>query len=152
MDNSIFSDDHVHLCSGADGECLSPSSPASSVELNLTSSPPVRQTRSAKRRKVPRINIPFVVAPTSSSPSDPRTKDKSTPQSNPVSQAILKSLKALEETVQEQQKIVEDEDELFGKQVAMVMRRLSSRQKAMAKLRIQQVFLDVEFPPEQQLE
>ena len=33
-------------------------------------------------------------------------------------------------------------------QVAMVMQRLNSRQKAVAKLRIQQVFLDIEFPPE----
>lgn len=63
-----------------------------------------------------------------------------------VSQAILKSLKTLEETVQEQQRVIEDEDELFGKQVAMVMRRLTCKQKAMAKLKIQQVFLDVEFP------
>ena len=69
-------------------------------------------------------------------------------QTNQVSQAILKSLKILEETVHEQQRVVEDEDELFGKQVAMVMRRLTSKQKAMAKLQIQQVFLDVEFPPD----
>ena len=93
-----------------------------------------------------------MVAPTSSSVSDPRLVKQEKTSSNQVSQAILKSLKTLEETVQEQQRVIEDEDELFGKQVAMVMRRLTSRQKAMAKLRIQQVFLDVEFPPEQQLE
>ena len=77
---------------------------------------------------------------------DLRQKDAAA--SRQVSSAILKSLKALEETVQEQQKVGEDEDELFGKQVAMVMRRLDSKQKATAKLRIQQVFLDVEFPPD----
>ena len=65
-----------------------------------------------------------------------------------MTRAILKSLKSLEDTVQEQQRIVDDEDELFGKQVAMVTRRLNSKQKAMAKLRIQQVFLEIEFPPE----
>ena len=75
-------------------------------------------------------------------------RHKENTASSSSSQLILKSLKALEETVQEQQKVIEDEDELFGKQVAMVMRRLSSKQKATAKLRIQQVFLDVEFPPD----
>ena len=75
-------------------------------------------------------------------------RHKENTASSSSSQLILKSLKALEETVQEQQKVIEDEDELFGKQVAMVMRRLNSKQKATAKLRIQQVFLDVEFPPD----
>ena len=147
--------------SSADGEFLSAGSPVSSVDLNASPSrqpqlhtPTQAQPPAAKKRKTPRVSgpitasSPFLIAPLSSSASsDPRRKEKEG-VSNEVNQAILKSLKVLEETVQEQQKIVEDEDELFGKQVAMVMRRLTMKQKATAKLRIQQVFLDVEFPPE----
>lgn len=140
---------YFSICSG-DGEFLSAGSPTSSLDLNASPS----QQPTTKRRKTslaPRTttsitnSTPFVVGTLSSTPSDERHKEA--PQSQ-MSQDILKSLKILEETVQEQQKIIDDEDELFGKQVAMVMRRLNNKQKATAKLRIQQVFLDVEFPPE----
>ena len=36
--------------------------------------------------------------------------------------------------------------ELFGKQVAAVLCRLTPRQKAIAKLHIQQILTDIEFP------
>jgi hypothetical protein len=39
----------------------------------------------------------------------------------------------------------EDESTLFGRQIAATIRRLSHHQQAVAKLRIQQVLLDVEF-------
>ena len=41
-----------------------------------------------------------------------------------------------------------DEDTLFGLQVAATLRRLTSKQKATAKIRIQQVLLEIEFPTE----
>ena len=40
----------------------------------------------------------------------------------------------------------EDDSELFGKQVGATIRRFNPRQRAQAKLRIQQVLVDVEFP------
>ncbi len=40
----------------------------------------------------------------------------------------------------------EDEDELFGKQLAATLRRLSGRQKAYAKMQIQKVLLEIEYP------
>ena len=43
----------------------------------------------------------------------------------------------------------EDEDELFGKQIVATLRRLTYRQKAHAKMRIQGVLLDIEFPAEE---
>ena len=55
--------------------------------------------------------------------------------------AIVNSLKGLN------QKQVSDEEELFGKHVAAVLRRLPNREKAMAKLQIQQVLTNIEFPP-----
>ena len=42
----------------------------------------------------------------------------------------------------------EDEDQLFGGHIAVTHHRLTSRQKAMAKLHNQQVLIDVEFPEE----
>ena len=44
---------------------------------------------------------------------------------------------------------VEDEDELFGQTIAATLCRFSYRQKAHAKLRIQSLLLDIEFPDEQ---
>ena len=41
-----------------------------------------------------------------------------------------------------------DEETHFGLQVAATIRRFNPRQKALAKLRIEQVLVDVEFPPE----
>ena len=39
----------------------------------------------------------------------------------------------------------EDEDGLFGWQLAATLRRFPSHQKAAAKLRIQQILMDIEF-------
>ena len=40
----------------------------------------------------------------------------------------------------------EGECELFGRQVGATLQRLNPRQRAQAKLRIQHVLVDVEFP------
>ena len=40
----------------------------------------------------------------------------------------------------------EDAEELFGRHIAANLRRLTNRQKAEAKVRIQQVMIEVEFP------
>lgn len=40
------------------------------------------------------------------------------------------------------------EEELFGKTVAATLRRFSLRQRAVAKMRIQTMLLDIEFPDE----
>lgn len=61
---------------------------------------------------------------------------------NTVDHAILKCLKHLDD----KQPRALDEEELFGMHIAAVLRRLTNRQKAMARLRIQQVLTDVEFP------
>ena len=42
----------------------------------------------------------------------------------------------------------DDEEELFGRQVAATLRRLTKHQKAIAKMRIHTVLLQVEFPEE----
>ena len=116
------SDDYVKLllsrlgsCSG-DGEFLPLGSPGdSSVDLSVSPA--------SKRRKTSHLPVPLVVS-SASTPLDPRLNKSgkegggsSMQTSHQVTQAILKSLKALEETVQEQQRVIVDEDELFGKQV-----------------------------------
>ena len=60
-----------------------------------------------------------------------------------MDQAIIKCLKHLDE---KQPTRVLDEEELFGMHIAAVLRRLTNRQKAMARLKIEQVLTDVEFP------
>ena len=40
----------------------------------------------------------------------------------------------------------EDEEELYGRQLAATLRRLSGRQKAYAKMQIQKVLLEIEYP------
>lgn len=59
-----------------------------------------------------------------------------------VDSAILKCLKGLED----KEPRMLDEEELFGMHIAAVLRRLTNRQKAIARLRIQKVLTDVEFP------
>ena len=55
-----------------------------------------------------------------------------------VNEAILKSLKDLEEK-RAQLQAQDTEDHLFSKQVAIVLKRLHPRQKAMEKLHMQQL-------------
>ena len=52
----------------------------------------------------------------------------------------------LEELCQRRSSSTTDEDELFGKTVAATLHRFDLRKKAMAKLRIQTVLMDIEFP------
>ena len=61
-----------------------------------------------------------------------------------VDEALLKGLYQMEESRAQRKK--DDEEEFFGKHVAAVLRRLPNRERAMARLRIQQVLMDVEFP------
>ena len=58
-----------------------------------------------------------------------------------VEDVMLRNLTNLEKKSAQK----EDEDELFGKQIAATLRRLTYRQKA----HIQGVLLDVEFPAEE---
>ena len=59
---------------------------------------------------------------------------------------IISSLRSIGDKRAQRQ---DEEDELFGRQVGATLRRLSNRQKSQAKLRIQQILMDVEFPDEQ---
>ena len=58
---------------------------------------------------------------------------------NEVDKAIVSNLEAL----CQQRKL--REDELFGKSVGCTLARFSLRQKAMAKTRIQNILMDIEF-------
>lgn len=66
-----------------------------------------------------------------------------------MDEMIVRTLRGIEERRQEKRtQQVEDEAELFGRLVASTLRRLSARQQAMAKLKIQQLLIDIEFPDE----
>lgn len=76
------------------------------------------------------------------SPVAPRQSEVKKRKISCVDHAILRCLKHFDE----KQPRVLDEEELFGMHIAAVLRRLTNRQKAMARLKIQQVLTDVEFP------
>lgn len=61
-----------------------------------------------------------------------------------VDEAILKSLNQMEEGRTQRRK--EDEEDFFEKHVAAVLRRLPDRARAIARLHIEQVLLEAEFP------
>jgi hypothetical protein len=76
------------------------------------------------------------------SPVAPRPSGVKKRKISSVDHAIFKCLKHLDD----KQPRLLDEEELFGMHIAAVLRRLSNRQKAMARLKIQEVLTDVEFP------
>lgn len=63
-----------------------------------------------------------------------------------IDELLVKSLNSLQE--KKVKTVTNDEEGHFGQQVAATLRRYTPRQRALAKLRIQQVLTDVEFPPE----
>ena len=96
---------------------------------------------------------------TSPVPQSAAVKNVMTPSSrNPrkrkdVDELIVESLKSIRERREEKRGRTEeplDEAGHFGHQVAATLRRFTNRQKAIAKLQIQQVLVSVEFPPDNQ--
>ena len=54
---------------------------------------------------------------------------------------LIKNLKALEEPTK-----VEDEEDLFGRQMVITLRRFPARERAKAKLKMQSLLVEIEFP------
>ena len=69
-----------------------------------------------------------------------------------VDKAIVESLKTMQDRWSrkdtENSQATLDEEGHFGHQVAATLRRLTTKQKVIAKLQIDQVLVNVEFPPE----
>ena len=65
-----------------------------------------------------------------------------------VDEAIMKSLQLMDEQREARalQSQSMDEEDHFGQQIAAVLRRLPNRDKALAKLKIQQTQFEFEFP------
>ena len=61
---------------------------------------------------------------------------------NEVDQLLIKNFTALSESPED------DEEELFGRQVAIMLRRIAPRQRAYIKLEIQSLLVDAVLPPE----
>ena len=77
--------------------------------------------------------------PTHKTNSAPPSKRKKARTEDDIEEVLVRNLKHLEERA-------DDEEELFGKTVAATLRRFSLRQRAVAKMRIQTMLLDIEFP------
>ena len=63
-------------------------------------------------------------------------------QPDEVEQTIIDSIRGIQDR---QSQNTEDEESHYGKQVSATLRSFNNRQKALAKLQIQKVFLDIEF-------
>ena len=75
--------------------------------------------------------------------SDKKRKCNKKSRNDDIDELLVKSLASLQE---KKPKIAEDEEGLFGKQVAATLRRFTLHQKAIAKLQIQQALTTIEFP------
>lgn len=64
-----------------------------------------------------------------------------------VEEAVLEHLKERAEDRKRRQQ--ETDDDYFGRHIAGVLKRLPSRAKAIARLKIEQVLLEAEFPEPQ---
>ena len=62
----------------------------------------------------------------------------------------MRGLLNMEERQAKRAHLMDDEDELFSQQIAATLRRLQSRQKALAKYQIQRIMSDIEFYEEQE--
>ncbi|XP_019853020.1 PREDICTED: uncharacterized protein LOC109582617 [Amphimedon queenslandica] len=89
------------------------------------------------------ISPPSSVASTSSSMQSPPIKKRKKVED--VDYAILESLKGIEAS---RMQAVKEDEELFGHHIAATLHRLSDKQKAICKLQMQQVLVNVEFPKE----
>ena len=92
----------------------------------------------------PRSSSSTPVPPTKLLTSLPPKKRRKISKSEEADEAIVKTLQDLH--AQRSQQLQEDEEELFGKSVGAALRRMSLQQRAIAKLHIQQVLLNAEFP------
>lgn len=63
-----------------------------------------------------------------------------------IDELLVKSLSSIQEKRTKEK--TDDEEGYFGKHISETLRRFNARQKALAKLQIQQVLLQLEFPPE----
>ena len=108
------------------------SSPATSSMLS-TSSPATSSMLSSRQSSVEPLPEPSQGLPS-------KRKRKLDKANEDVDSLLVRNLKALEEPLQE------DEEELFGRQVAIALRRLTARQMAHAKLKIQSILVETEFP------
>ena len=74
----------------------------------------------------------------------PHAKNKKVEKGSEVDEVILGSMRDLHERCS--RRGVADEHKLFGQHIAAVLRGFNRRQQAHARLRIEQVLIDVEFP------
>ena len=74
-------------------------------------------------------------------PQPPKKRKKGKNGYDELDDLLIRNLKYIEERR-------DGEEELYARQVAATLRRLTKRQQAIAKLRIQGVLLDIEFPEE----
>ena len=82
-------------------------------------------------------------------PQQPPSKKRRSMKGDDIDEMLINSIKTIQERRQEKHSRQLNEETHFGLQVAETLRRFSPKQKALAKLQIDQVLFNIEFPPEQ---
>ena len=77
----------------------------------------------------------------------PPSKKKKIDRGTDIDEAIVASLKELRERHVARSAVI-DEQVIFGKHFSAILRRFTPCQQAQARLRIEQVLVDIEFPEE----
>ena len=134
---------------------MSPTSPSGRSQHSLSPTPPPSNSSTASTSQSEpahsstSASVTSVKPSTSSGKPSAQAKISNTSSSrkrkagDTVELAILESLRHVWD--QPSLTTEEDEDGLFGRQLAATLRRFPSHQKAIAKLRIQQLLMDIEF-------
>ena len=78
-----------------------------------------------------------------SSSTQPPAKRRKSSRSKDIDELLVQSINMLQESRKKKEEL--DDEGHFAHHVAATLRRFNSRQKAVAKLRIEQVLVDVEF-------
>lgn len=87
--------------------------------------------------KKPFKNVEAAQSTSSSQTTPPCSKKSKRGPVDEVDEVILKMLASTENT---------DDDEWFGKHISAILRRFSPKKKAQAKLQLEQVLVNIEFP------
>jgi hypothetical protein len=116
-------------------------------ELDEPSSPGTASTNTTSSTTTTSISGSSAPSPTrkSSTPLAKSQAKKKKTRADEVDELLVKSLHSLQESKKAK---IDDEEGHYGEQIAATLRRFTPRQKALAKMKIQELLFNIEFESE----
>lgn len=84
----------------------------------------------------------------SCTPSPKNSRKRKISKSDEVDELLIRSLSTLQDRAVQKETKETDAEYLYGQMVCATLQRFNPRQRAAAKLRIQQLLNEIEFPPD----